>query len=239
MKMNITLPRKLLRSFLLVSITISVLLHFPMRGESRKNISKPDPNEIERRIKAYVPDKQYPDDAFVLVAVREALAGLRENNGGVGACLVEEATGKIVERGRNRQFVPYFRSDLHAEMDLLNRYEERVKARRSDNPSAPPEKQRKVEGLVLYTSMEPCPMCLSRIINSRIKKVYYAAPDLTGGMARKVQDLPEFWRGLASGAIFEPARCSPALTAIAKDLFHPMATPSPAAGPSKGPDRNR
>jgi cytosine deaminase len=201
-----------------------------MSGEAQKKSLPPDPEEIERRINAFVPDKKYPDDPFVLVAVQEALAGLRENNGGVGACLVEEATGKIVERGHNRQFAPYFRSDLHAEMDLLNRYEERVKARRSDNPSAPPEKQRKVEGLVLYTSMEPCPMCLSRIINSRIKKVYYAAPDLTGGMARKVHDLPEFWRELASGAVFEPARCSPALTAIAKDLFHPLGNPKPADG---------
>jgi cytosine deaminase len=230
MKMNIALLQKIPRSFLLASMAISVLLQLPMRGETQKKSPPPDPDEIGRRINAFVPDKQYPDDSFVLVAVQEALAGLRENNGGVGACLVEEATEKIVERGHNRQFAPYFRSDLHAEMDLLNRYEERVKARKSDNPSAPPEKQRKVEGLVLYTSMEPCPMCLSRIINSRIKKVYYAAPDLTGGMARKVHDLPEFWRELASGAVFEPARCSPELTAIAKDLFHPLGNPKPADG---------
>jgi tRNA(adenine34) deaminase len=189
----------------------------------------PDLDAIEKRINGYVPDKQYPDDPFVLVAVREALAGGREKNGGIGACLVEEATGKIVEVGHNRQFEPYFRSDLHAEMDLLTRYEERIKARRLMNSSVSTEEQRKVEGMVLYTSVETCPMCLARIINIRLKKTYYAAPDPAGGMAHKIQDLPAFWRELAAGRLFESARCSPELVAIAKALFRPMVQTKPAA----------
>jgi anaerobic selenocysteine-containing dehydrogenase len=40
---------------------------------------------------------------------------------GIGACLVREKSGEIIERGHNRQHSPYFRSDLHAEMDLLDR----------------------------------------------------------------------------------------------------------------------
>lgn len=193
-------------------------LHFGFSAEDQL----PDLNAIEKRINAYILDKRYPDDPFVVVTVREALAGGRERNGGIGACLVEESTGKIVEVGHNRQFEPYFRSDLHAEMDLLTRYEERLKARRIMNSSIPMEEQRKMEGLVLYTSVEPCPMCLSRIINARLKKVYYAAPDPSGGMAHQIQGLPAFWRELASGSIFEPARCSPELVDIAKALFRPM-----------------
>jgi cytosine deaminase len=90
------------------------------------------------------------------------------------------------------------------------------------NSSLPTEVQRKMEGMVLYTSVEPCPMCMSRIINARIKKALYAAPDLAGGMAHKIQDLPTFWRELASGRLYEPARCSPELVNIAKALFRPM-----------------
>jgi hypothetical protein len=41
-------------------------------------------------------------------------------------------------------------------------------------------------------------------------------------MAHRLQDLPEFWREMASGKIFKPARCSPELVAIAKALFRPM-----------------
>jgi tRNA(adenine34) deaminase len=181
-------------------------------------------NEIDKRVNAYAPDKGCPDDPFILVTVQEAITAMREGNGGIGACLVQEATGEIVERGHNRQYEPYFRSDLHAEMDLLTRYEERVKARRGSAAGTPSVEQRKIVGLVLYTSLEPCPMCLSRIINMGIKKVYWAATDSEGGMGHKLRDLPPFWRDRASCQIFEPARCSAELNLLADRLFrHSMA----------------
>jgi tRNA(adenine34) deaminase len=211
-----------MKKFLFTLTVLFVLFQFSLAGDAPKPALPPDIIELEKKINAYVPDAQYPDDRFVLVTVQEALAGLKENNGGIGACLVRESTGEIVERGHNRQFVPYFRSDLHAEMDLLTRYEERIKARRSDNSSVPQAEQRKIDGLVLYTSMEPCPMCLARIINIRLKKVYYAAPDPSGGMAQKIKSLPMFWQELGAGCSFEPARCSPEISAIAKALFRPM-----------------
>ena len=178
---------------------------------------------IEKRITSYVPDPRYPDDAFVLITVREGLLGGRERNGGIGACLVQKATGEIVEQGHNRQYEPYFRSDLHAEMDMLNRYEERVRKTRSRDPKDPTYRNpRTMEGLVLYTSVEPCPMCLGRIINAGVKEVYYAAPDHNGGMARRFQDLPPAWKAMARRMVIAPARCSPELQEIARDLFRPM-----------------
>lgn len=174
---------------------------------------------IEKRANSYVPDPQYPDDFFILVTIREAIAGSRENNGGIGACLVREATGEIVEKGHNRQYEPYFRSDLHAEMDLLTRYEERVKAQRSQPPSL--GDPRKIGGLVLYSSVEPCPMCLTRIINIGLKKVFFAIPDPAGGMIQRIKDLPPFWRDMAAGNVYAPAKCSPELKDLATRLFHP------------------
>ena len=176
-------------------------------------------DEIEKRVRSFIPDPHYPDDLFVLVTIQEALAGSRENNGGIGACLVRETTGEVVERGHNRQYEPYFRSDLHAEMDLLTRYEERVKAQRFQTSSS--GDPRKVEGLVLYSSVEPCPMCLTRIINIGLKKVYFAVPDPNGGMIQRIQDLPPFWRDMAAGNIYASANCSPELKDLAKRLFHP------------------
>jgi len=200
----------------------SLLFQLLIAGGAQIRVVPPDIVEIERRVRDFAPDERYPDDPFVLVAVQEALSGFKEGNGGIGACLMDMNTLKVVERGHNRQFEPYFRSDLHAEMDLLTRYEERVKARKLDNASVPQAEQRKIKGLVLYTSIEPCPMCLARIINVGIKRTYFAAPDPSGGMAGKIQSLPAFWQELATGSIFEPARCSPELTAIAKSLFRPM-----------------
>jgi tRNA(adenine34) deaminase len=180
----------------------------PLTGES-----------LLQAIEAYKLDSHYRDDAFVLAAVKEAAQGWREHNGGIGACLVREDTGEIVERAHNSQYVPYFRSDLHAEMQLMDRYEDRLKLSRSDPARG---KLRDLKGLALYTSVEPCPMCLARLINSGVKKVYYAAPDEQGGMAKYMDALPPYWRQMAAGMTVEPARSSPELNAMAKGLFHPM-----------------
>ncbi len=184
---------------------------------------RPDLGEREKEVAAAVADPSYPDDPFVLVTIREALRGARERNGGIGACLVRESTGEIIETGHNRQYEPYFRSDLHAEMDLLDRYEEKVRARRSRDPRNRGFRDpRNMEGIVLYTSVEPCPMCMTRIINAGVRKVYYAATDATGGMATRFDDLPPFWKGMAKGIVIEHARCSPALRALAERLFLPI-----------------
>ena len=81
-----------------------------------------DADEVEKALNAYVPDPRYVDDPFIIVTIVEAIEGRRGRNGGIGACLVNEATGEIVERGHNEQFEPYFRSRLHAEKTLLDRY---------------------------------------------------------------------------------------------------------------------
>lgn len=168
---------------------------------------------LEAEVASLRPDPRYPHDPFILVTLREAVAAKREGSGGVGACLAHEGSGDIVARGRNRQYVPYWRSDLHAEMDVLNRYEDGIRLLKgSHNP-------RETGDLVLYSSMEPCPMCLTRLINTGLRKVYYAAIDPDGGMARRIDLLPPFWREAARGAVYGEASCSPAMKALATRLF--------------------
>ena len=41
----------------------------------------------------------------------------------------------------------------------------------------------------LYVTLEPCPMCAGAIINARIPKVYYGAPDPKAGSCGTVTDL--------------------------------------------------
>jgi len=201
---------------------------FADKGQSMAvSVEQTEQIETEIAINAYVSDLQYADDPFILVAVREAMEGRKERNGGIGACLVREETGEILERGHNQQYEPHFRSDLHAEMALLNRYEERVRITRSydavDRTASNPRVH--MEGIVLYTSVEPCPMCMARIINSGIKKVYYAAADESGGIGHGIENLPAFWQGMAKGIVVEPARCSPLLKELAQKMFQPMKIP--------------
>ncbi len=172
---------------------------------------------LEKRVVSYTIDKKYKDDAYALVVVKSAVESIREGSGGIGACLVDSATGEIVEYGRNRQFSPHFRSDFHAEMDLLNKYEDRAKKMNDpDNFNAP----RECKNLVLVTSVEPCPMCLTRIINSGIKTVLYVVEDKEGGMVTRLDNLPPFWKEFAADREFRPADCSAELRQIAIDLFN-------------------
>ena len=172
---------------------------------------------LEKRVNSYVINESYPDDIYGLIVVKAAMRSILEGSGGIGACLVDSTTGRVVEEGRNRQYTHYFRSDMHAEMDLLNRYEDRVQKKR------PPQgggDMRDCGGLVLVTSVEPCPMCLTRIINSGIKTVLYVIEDKDGGMATRIDQLPPFWQEFAADREFRKARCSPDLSKLAFDLFH-------------------
>ncbi|MFQ5874216.1 MAG: nucleoside deaminase, partial [Dehalococcoidia bacterium] len=152
------------------------------------------------------PHPDHPHDRFVIETVREAIASAKEGNFGVGAVLVDSA-GKILFRGRNRIFFPFFRSDLHAEMDLMTKVEERFQ-----DVAMPSD-------LALFSSLEPCPMCTTRLIISGVGQVYYAAPDEPGGMVTRLSLLPSEWQVLAEGRQFRQADCSAEVRELAWRIF--------------------
>jgi tRNA(adenine34) deaminase len=162
--------------------------------------------ELEKKVKALVPDPRYPDDSFIIITLQEAIAAAMEGNFAVGAVLVRE-NGEIVERGHNRVFDPHFRSDLHAEMEVMTRFEEHFPETKS------------MKGFVLYTSLEPCPMCFARLITSGVSRVYYASTDEHGGMVHKLEQMPAAWIELASRQKFAQAQCSPILSDLAFQIF--------------------
>ena len=116
----------ILLTLFLVSLSVAVSL-----SADEDKTTFPLLDELEKRVDYFNPDPEYRDDQFALITLKEAITAAREGNYGIGACLARES-GEIVQRGHNRVFVPYFRSDLHAEMDVLTRYEEKIKAQRSE-----------------------------------------------------------------------------------------------------------
>lgn len=50
----------------------------------------------------------------------------------------------------------------------------------------------RLENCTLYTTLEPCPMCMGAIINSRIKRVVYGAKDKKAGACGSKLNLNEF-----------------------------------------------
>jgi len=93
------------------------------------------------------------------VAIRLSLAKMRANRGGpFGAVVVRR--GRILGRGWN-QVISTNDPTAHAEMVAIRDACRRLKSF-------------VLEGCELYTSCEPCPMCLSAIYWARLDRVYYA-----------------------------------------------------------------
>jgi guanine deaminase len=92
-------------------------------------------------------------------AIRISLVKMRGNHGGpFGAVVVRQ--GKIVGRGWN-QVTATNDPTAHAEVSAIRGACRRLKTFQLDDCE-------------LYTSCEPCPMCLAAIYWARCRRVYYA-----------------------------------------------------------------
>lgn len=100
------------------------------------------------------------------LAVELARRNVAERTGGpFGAAVFREVSGALVSVGVNR-VVPLSNSALHAEVVALMLAEQRSGSFSLDIPADP---------LVLYTSCEPCAMCLGAIWWSGISRVVCGA----------------------------------------------------------------
>jgi tRNA(Arg) A34 adenosine deaminase TadA len=96
---------------------------------------------------------------FMRAAIRLSRDKMRANCGGpFGAVVVRQ--GKIIARGWN-QVTSANDPTAHAEVTAIRAACKKLQAFRLDDCE-------------LYTSCEPCPMCLAAIYWARFKKVYYA-----------------------------------------------------------------
>lgn len=165
-------------------------------------------DSIEKELDGFKSDPTLKEDTIALMVTKQALLSVKEGSFGIGACLVNEKNGKIIIAGHNEMFLPYFRSDKHAEMVVMDKYEDSVKGNRP-----------KTEGLVLYSSLEPCPMCTVRLLSADIKKVRYVSPDIEGGFVQHMDLLTPYWKNQASVKDYRELQCSPRLKKISSALL--------------------
>lgn len=163
-------------------------------------------DDWDARLTSAEADTQHRDQQLGVAACREALTGVRLGNYGVGAALAGP-DGTILERGHNSVFTPRFRSDLHAEMVVLNAYEDHYPEASS------------MRGHTLLSSLEPCPMCLGRILSAGVETVKFLAYDEPGGMVSQIHHLPAAWQRLALRQTIILADVSESLRQFARDVF--------------------
>ncbi len=95
---------------------------------------------------------------YMKIAKELSDENLRTNAGGpFGACIVKD--GKVIGKGSNH-VLAHNDPTAHAEIMAIREACKKIKSY-------------DLSGAELYTSCYPCPMCLSAIIWSNIKKVYY------------------------------------------------------------------
>jgi tRNA(Arg) A34 adenosine deaminase TadA len=152
----------------------------------------------------FLPD--YPDDPFAWLTDVLALKSVSSGNYGVGSVMVDSAN-RIVAIGHNLVFSPFFRSDLHSEMVVLNHFEQ-------ENPQIT-----NLKDYTFYTSMEPCPMCLIRLISSGINRIFYVSSDPLCGMVNGMSLLPPLWKELSEPQLFKAAQCSEELSKTAIEVM--------------------
>lgn len=177
-----------------------------LRQLARINPQNKDTDKFKNRLTEYEFDNAYPDDNYIWLADVLALEAMNSGNFGVG-CILTDINGNVVVQGHNEVFNPYFRSDRHGEMVVMDKFEDAH------------QNILNLEGLTLYTSLESCPMCLTRMITSGISRILHAAPDMEGGMVHKMEHLPQFWIDLVAGQVYSQAECSKELINIANEIF--------------------
>jgi cytosine deaminase len=154
---------------------------------------------------------EYEDDEYALEANRQALKSVMQGGYGIGSVLIDQ-DGKIIAAAHNSQIQEH-RSDLHAEMTLLTKFEESHKARKYMNVYI------YRPGLTVFSSAEPCPMCYIRI-NTTGADTKYCTPGPDDGMASRTSFLPPAWREMAEKRKVSLGDCSPVMQKISHLLFY-------------------
>ena len=96
---------------------------------------------------------------YMEIAKQNAEEGIKKGEGGPFGAVIVDKDGNIISNGNNRVIMEKDPT-AHAEISAIR---EACKKLNTYDLSE----------YILYTSCEPCPMCLSAIIWANIKKVYY------------------------------------------------------------------
>ena len=110
---------------------------------------------------------------FMKLALEEAQLALQEDEVPIGAVIVDE--DRVIARAHNQR--EQLRDPTaHAEMIAITQ-------------AAQSRGSWRLDGCVLYVTLEPCPMCAGAIVQGRIATVVYGATDPKAGAVRTLYRL--------------------------------------------------
>lgn len=104
------------------------------------------------------------DNKFMKAALKQAQKAFDDGEVPIGAVVV--LNGKVISRGHNRRTKKQV-ATAHAEVEAIEKACKKLKSWR-------------IPECEIYVTLEPCPMCLGAMLNARIKKCYFSAPEGKG-----------------------------------------------------------
>ena len=139
------------------------------------------------------------DEYYMKLALEQAQAAFQQDEVPVGAVIVREGTILAAAHNQREQLND---PTAHAEMIAITQASAALQSWR-------------LQGCVLYVTLEPCPMCAGAILQSRIEKVVYGAEDPKAGAVKSLYQLLEDTRWnhitqVVGGVLKEP--CGSILT---------------------------
>lgn len=137
-------------------------------------------------------DRRFFDRAIELAADAE-----RQGNLPIGGVIV--CDGEIIAEGQNAIFQPHFDGNRHAEIEALR--------------NVPSHLWQDSKALTLYTTLEPCLMCVGAILLHKVGRVLYGSGDSYGGGSRMFGQMPTYFEEEIAktewiGPVY-PERCDP------------------------------
>ncbi len=118
------------------------------------------------------------DDHFMQRSIELALLAEQEGNLPVGSVIALD--GEVIAEGRSAVWVPRFDATRHAEIEALR--------------AVPRDLWHASDRMSLYTTLEPCLMCLGAILLHGIGRVIFGSIDSKGGAGSVLSYLPPFFR---------------------------------------------
>jgi tRNA(Arg) A34 adenosine deaminase TadA len=122
------------------------------------NFNKKFLDEAAKALENQESESDFSNTDYMSEAVKSAIQGMNANEGGPFGCVIVK-NGEIIGRGNNKVTStndPTAHAEITAIRDAcknLNSFQ--------------------LEGCIIYTSCEPCPMCLGAIYWARPDKVYF------------------------------------------------------------------
>ena len=116
------------------------------------------------------------EELYMRMALQLAEEALAEGEIPIGAVAVYE--DEVIAVARNEKELQQD-ATAHAEILVMQRAAQHLQRWR-------------LEGVTLYCTLEPCPMCAGAMVNTRIKRLVYGSRDEKAGAAGSVIDLVRY-----------------------------------------------